>query len=84
MPKRREYKYSLPPKDGKPRLVIFDIPEDERGHRDWIRSRLLSCDYVPLQKSVWFGKRPLPQELLKELKDRNITRYIHVMGLEDF
>ena len=75
--------FSLPPKDGKMRLVLFDIPENERDKRDWLRPRLLSCDYTPLQKSVWVGERPLPQELRKELDEKGIGRYIHVVGLED-
>ncbi len=74
---------ALPPKDGRARIVIFDIPEDERGKRGWLRKRLLACDYAPLQKSVWVGERPLPQELLQELKDLHISRYVHVLGLED-
>ena len=73
----------LPPKDGKVRLIIFDIPENERQKRDWLRLRLLSCDYTSLQKSVWVGERPLPREMLKELKTRGIAPYIHVVGLEE-
>lgn len=74
---------ALPPKDGKVRLVVFDIPEDEREKRSWLRRRLLACDFTPLQKSVWVGKRMLPKELLRELKDLRISRYIHVFGLEE-
>lgn len=76
-------RFVLPPEDGKMRLVIFDIPEDERGKRNWLRVRLLSCDYAPLQKSVWMGKRPLPKELLKDLKSTGIIRFVHVVGLDE-
>lgn len=72
----------LPPKDGQIRLVVFDIPEAERKQRSWLRARLLMYDYAPLQKSVWIGTRPLPRELRQELRERGLTSYVHVVGLE--
>lgn len=80
--KKKGGDFVLPPKDGRARLVIFDIPENEREKRDWLRIRLLSCGYTPLQKSVWIGERPLPEELRKELKSMGIDSYVHVVGLE--
>ena len=73
---------ALPPDDGKIRLVVFDVPEKERGKRDWLRTRLLTCEYSPFQKSVWMGTRPLPKELLDELRSRGLSRYVHVVGLD--
>lgn len=73
----------LPSEDGKMRLVIFDIPEGERGKRAWLRSRLFVCGYRSLQKSVWIGTRPLPEELHAELTKRELNKYVHVVGLED-
>lgn len=72
----------LPPSDGKIRLVVYDIPEGMASMRVWLRKRLLACDYSYLQKSVWLGNRPLPKELLDELKERKILSFIHVVGLE--
>lgn len=76
-------KSRLPPKDGKIRLVTFDIPEKIRNQRYWLRSHLLSCDYTHFQKSVWVGTRPLPKELLSELKERKLDNYVYVVGLEE-
>ncbi len=73
----------LPLEDGKTRVVVFDIPEDRHGERNWLRSQLLACDFTPLQKSVFMGIRPLPERLLKEFKDRGLRAYIHIMGLEN-
>ena len=72
----------LPSEDGKIRLVLFDVPEKMRGERAWLRSRLLSCDYSPLQKSVWTGTRALPDKLQEELKYRKLDSYVRVVGLE--
>lgn len=80
---KHEFEISrLPPEDGKIRLVLFDIPENMRGERAWLRSYLLSCDYSPLQKSVWTGSRALPNKLREELKYRRLVSYVHVVGLE--
>ena len=72
----------LPPKDDVSRLVIFDIPETERQKRDWIRIELVSCDYKPLQKSVWLGFRPLPQEFIEELDFLKIKNYVHIFSID--
>ncbi len=74
--------HSLPPEDGKVRLVIYDIPEDMASQRVWLRHKLLECDYRYLQKSVWLGTRPLPKGLRTELKERRIFSHVHVVGLE--
>lgn len=73
----------LPLDDGKARMVVFDIPEEERKKRDWLRRRLLLCEYEPLQKSVWIGSRPLPAELMNELRSRRLISYIHIIGFRD-
>lgn len=72
----------LPPEDGKTRVVMFDVPEDRRGERNWLRKELLACDYAPLQKSVFMGTRPFPVKLLKEFKSRGLLSYVHVVGIE--
>lgn len=74
----------LPPKDGKIRLVIYDIPEGKASQRAWLRNKLAACDYAYLQKSVWLGTRPLPKDFQKELRVREILSCIHVVGLEGF
>ncbi len=73
---------SLPPEDGKTRVIMFDIPEDRRVERNWLRGELSACDYTPLQKSVFMGTRPLPTRLLEELESRGLLSHIHVVGLE--
>ncbi len=41
-------------------IVMFDIPENRRGERDWFRWHLKKFNYVMIQKSVWVGPSPLP------------------------
>ena len=70
--------FDLPQKDGILRLVIFDVPERERRRRDWLRLELIACDFKLLQKSVWMGERPLPQEFLENLEEMNLLPHIHI------
>ncbi|QQG44972.1 MAG: CRISPR-associated endonuclease Cas2 [Candidatus Sungiibacteriota bacterium] len=71
----------LPPADGLTRLVTFDIPEDEKEKRSWLRKELLACGFEPLQKSVYIGKRPLPETLIKSIDARRMSKYIHIVSL---
>jgi len=72
---------ALPKEDGKLRIVMFDIPEKESVKRRWLRSELISCNYQLLQKSVWLGKRPLPESLLKEIDALGLINYLHILEI---
>lgn len=74
--------YELPPKDNVIRLVSFDIPEKQRKKRDWLRATLVACDYDILHKSVFIGKRPLPEEVIEEINTLSLTPYVHMVGLD--
>ncbi len=63
--------------DGKYRMVIFDIPEKQRQHRDWLRSQLYYLEYTQLQKSVFISKYPLTSEVIKEIKERDIDEGVN-------
>lgn len=65
------------------RIVTFDIPERQRGKRDWIRENLRLIDFMPLQKSVWIGYSPLPEDFLEDLRVRRILSYIHIVSVKD-
>lgn len=63
------------------KIIIFDIPEDERRKRDWLRSALKNLKFSMLQKSVWAGKRKLPPRFLDDLKRQNIISYIDIFTI---
>lgn len=69
--------------DGIGRLVIFDIPEQERKKRDKIRSELIYADFKQLQKSVWIGYRPLPQDFLLLLDELYLKGKVHIFSIRD-
>ena len=73
-----------PPKaDGVGRLVIFDIPERERRKRDVVRAELTSCNFKQLQKSVWVGYNPLPNNFLTVLDDLNLHNKVHIFSIKE-
>ena len=72
----------LLPEDGVIRLVIFDIPERDRKKRLWLRIELASCGYEILQKSVWLGRRPLPQYFLEALEELSLRKFVHIVSVE--
>ncbi len=73
----------LPEKDGKIRIIIFDIPEEYRNNRVWLRKELINSDYKLLQRSVWIGKRPLPERIFLKMKDLNILDNIYIFEVKE-
>jgi len=72
----------LPPEDGVARLIIFDVPERDRRKRLWLRIELANYGYRMLQKSVWLGRRPLPQDFFGALEDLSLRKFVHIISIE--
>lgn len=67
--------------DGIMRIVSFDIPERERKKRRWVREILLECGYRPLQKSVWIGYAPLPEDFFEDADLLSLRECIHIFSI---
>ncbi|KKQ23115.1 MAG: hypothetical protein US36_C0004G0016 [Candidatus Wolfebacteria bacterium GW2011_GWC1_37_10] len=65
--------------DGKWRIVMFDIPEQKKKSRNWLRHQLLIFDYKPIQKSVFIGKNPMKEDLYKEIIEQDLFSCIRLM-----
>ncbi len=72
----------LPPVDNIPRLVIFDIPEVERRKRNAIRRELVAYEFEQLQKSVWLGRRPLPDDFMEFLDALDMKKHVHILSIQ--
>lgn len=48
-------------------LVMYDVPENKKAEREWLRWHLKKFNYRMIQKSVWVGPSPLPKEFLEYL-----------------
>ncbi len=57
-------------------IISFDIPEAHKNKRDWLRIELLCLGFEMLQRSVWLGPAPIPQEFVDSLRKLQILQYI--------
>lgn len=68
--------------DGVPRLVVYDIPEVDKRKRNLIRSELVACNYQQLQRSVWLGYSPLPENFIRSLEDMKLEGKVHIISIQ--
>ena len=69
--------------DGITRLVIFDIPEQERKKRDTVRAELIGCGFRSLQKSVWIGEYPITQDFITLIDDLKLGGKVHIFSIRE-
>jgi len=50
-------------------VVMFDIPESRSKERHWFRLHLKKFNFLMIQKSVWVGPSPLPNDFVIYLKE---------------
>ncbi len=70
-------------KDNRLRIFIFDIPEEKRYYRDWLRRKLVFEGYKMLQRSVWIGRRPLSQDLMVKIYTKKLWTNIHFFEVKE-
>jgi DNA-binding transcriptional regulator PaaX len=63
-------------------IVIFDVPKKKGNARNYIRIELITLGYELLQKSVWIGGGPLPEEFLEYLKEKDLLSTLHIFTIE--
>ena len=63
-------------------LVSFDIPENNRKARSWLRNQLKIFNYSILQQSLWFGPGPLPLAFIHRLRDLGIAENIKIFTVK--
>ncbi len=61
------------------KIIVFDIPEKERNKRNWLREILKLLGFKMLQKSVWIGKKKIPEQFLTDLRKKQLLSYIHIL-----
>ena len=69
-------------KDPKDLLLLYDVPEAKKAHRDWLRKELVNFNYIMIQRSVWVGPSPLPKEFTLYLKNIGLKDTIRAFKLE--
>lgn len=83
----RDYKIQKPRRwDGKWRILIFDIPEYKKNHRDQIRRILRSIGFICIQDSVWIYPYDCEDTILLVKTDLSVGKevlYLIVDSLEN-
>ena len=62
-------------------IVMYDIPSSKKKEREWYRRQLQKFDYIMIQKSVWVGPSPLPNDFLKYIKSIGLLNQIKTLKL---
>lgn len=62
-------------------IVSFDIPEEDRHKRDWLRSVLKNLGLQMLQKSVWIGKIKISEALLEDFKKVRVLDCLEIFSV---
>ena len=63
-------------------LVMFDVPTEKKGEREWLRWHLKKFGYIMIQQSVWVGPSPLPKEFNDYVKEIKLDKCIKTFKLE--
>ncbi|MEK7624521.1 MAG: hypothetical protein AAB404_02270 [Patescibacteria group bacterium] len=63
------------------KIIVFDIPENQKKKRDWLRDTLTNFNFSMIQRSVWMGDSQLPEEFFYSLKELNLMPCIHIFAV---
>ena len=69
--------------DKKIRVVVFDIPEREKRYREWFRTELGLLLFKQLQKSVYIGKYPIPDDLYQDIIKNKFFNNVHIFTINE-
>ena len=64
-------------------LIMFDIPEQKRRDREWLRRKLKQLNFVMIQQSIWLGPAPLPKDFAQALKELGILNYLKFFDVKE-
>ena len=69
-------------RDGKWRMIVFDIPESQRATRDYLRSKIKQLGFKKWQNSTWITPYVLPEEVERELKQLSQKLFVRLIVIE--
>jgi phenylacetic acid degradation operon negative regulatory protein len=79
------FRFSIPPDeawDGQLTIVIYSVPEKERGCRDELRNALHLWKFGMLAPGTWLSTRPLLPDFERELRELEVWKYVDVFKSE--
>lgn len=69
--------------DGVWRLLIFDIPEEKKSTREYLRRELKARSFYMLQLSVWITPYEVDEELQEIIEDIGARYYVRFMVVKE-
>ncbi len=69
-------------KDGKWKMIIFDIPESKRAVRDYLRTKIKQLGFKKWQHSIWITPYRLPHDVTEELKLLSEKYFVRLITIE--
>ncbi len=65
------------------KIITYDIPgtRDGQKQRQWLRSALKNLGFRLLQRSVWVGKRKIPERFMTDLRERKLLPAVQVFAV---
>ncbi len=69
-------------RDGKWKMIIFDIPESKRQVRDYLRTKLKQLGFKRWQNSIWVTPYRLPDDVVSELKQLSEKYFVRLITIE--
>lgn len=70
-------------KDGKWIMLIFDIPQKQKGARALLRSILRNLNYKLFQQSVWVSPYDVSAKTEKLLQLHSLDKYVKIFLIEE-
>ncbi len=62
-------------------IMAYDIPENQRIKRDWLRSVLKNLGFTMVQKSLWLGKIKIPREFINDLSSSGLLEAVEIFEI---
>jgi hypothetical protein len=59
-------------------LIVYDIPHHYKQYRDWLRRKLFELHFKMLQKSVFLGKVKVPPQLIEDLSEFGLLKFVEI------
>lgn len=69
--------------DGVWRVVVFDIPEENKRIRNVLRQTLKVLEFKLLQKSVWISKKNYTNQLREWVKELKLLQFVLIFETKD-
>lgn len=66
--------------DGNFMMVVFDIPEKEKGERDVLRLKLIELGFGMLQKSVWVSPYHFEDDFQEFIESNDLQKFVYVLS----